>query len=100
METQREFEDLRRETSSWWYLARRKRFRDALAQAACDRRETTVLDVGCSAALDLAIPPQLRVLNAHSSLATLAFHQLQGRRNLVCTTMDEFAFSSGIFDAV
>ena len=30
MKTQLEFEALRRETSSWWYVARRKLLRDAL----------------------------------------------------------------------
>lgn len=100
MNTQAEFEDLRRERSSWWHVARRKLLREALAQAIGDRREALVLDVGCSAELDLAAVPELRVLNAHSSLPSLAFHQIEGRRNLVCTTMEELAFGSGVFDAV
>ena len=100
METQVEFEALRRETSSWWYISRRKLLRDAAAQLVRDKREALVLDFGCNAELETADLPALRALNAHSSLPMLAFHQLQGRRALVCTTPEELAFRSNVFDAV
>ncbi len=100
METQGEFEALRRETSSWWYISRRKLLRDAAAQLLRDKHQAVVLDAGGNAEIDSADSPALRVLNAHSSLESLAFLQLQGRRNLVCTTPEELAFQSNRFDAV
>ncbi len=100
METQLEFEALRRETSSWWYIARRKLLRDGLAQALRDKREARVLDFGCSADLDLFHTPGIRALNAHSSLPLLAFRQIEGRRDLICTAPEELAFCSNGFDVV
>jgi len=99
MDTQVEFEGLRRETSSWWYIARRKLLREAVAQALRDTRETRVLDIGGSAELSSA-EPQVRALNAHPSLPVLAFQQIQGCRNLVCTSLEELAFSSNSFDVI
>ncbi|HTV65299.1 MAG TPA: hypothetical protein VMD98_06825 [Bryocella sp.] len=66
MKTSLEFEALRRETSSWWYLSRRKLLRDALAQALRDRREARVPDYGCTADLNLLDTPGIRALSAHS----------------------------------
>ncbi len=100
METQIEFEALRRETSSWWYIARRKLLRDAVAQALRGKREARVLDFGCSADLDLVEASGIRALNAHRSLALLAFRQIEGSRDLVCTAPEELAFCSNCFDAV
>ena len=100
METQIEFEALQRESSSWWYIARRKLLREATAQAVRDKREAHVLDFGASADLDLLDAPGIRVLNAHSSLPHLAFHQIQGRHGLVCTAPEELAFCSNCFDVV
>jgi SAM-dependent methyltransferase len=100
MKTQLEFEALRRETSSWWYVARRKLLRDALSQALRDKREARVLDFGCSADLNLLDTPGIRVVNAHFSLPVLAFRQIEGSRNLVCTAPEDLAFCSNGFDAV
>src|SRR5579863_3908565 len=99
MQVQNEFEALRRETTSWWYIARRKLLRDAVAQALRGRREGRVLDLGCSAELTFD-NPQFRATNAHSSLAALAFYQLQNRRNLICTAPEELSFTSNSFDAM
>jgi len=100
MQTQLEFEALRCETSSWWYVARRKFLRDALAQALRDKREAWVLDYGCTADLNLLNTHGVRALNAHSSLPALAFRQIAGGRDLVCTSAEELAFCSNGFDAV
>jgi SAM-dependent methyltransferase len=100
MESQFEFEAMRRESSSWWYIARRKLLRDALAQALRDKREARVLDYGCTADLDLLEVPGIRTLGAHSSLPRLAFRQIEGRRDLICTAPEELAFCSNAFDAV
>ena len=42
----------------------------------------------------------IRVLNAHSSLAALAFRQIEGSQNLVCTSPEDLGFVSNSFDAV
>ena len=100
MKTSLEFEALRRETSSWWYLSRRKLLRDALAQGLRDRREARVLDYGCTADLNLLNTPGIRALSAHSSLPVLAFRQMEGGRNLICTAPEDLAFCSNGFDVV
>ena len=99
MEAHNEFEELRRETSSWWFRSRRKLLRGAVARALSDKREGRVLDFGCSAGLDCD-HPSLRTVNAHSSLSTLAFHQINHSEFLVCTSPEELSFASNSFDAV
>lgn len=100
MQSPHEFEALRRESSSWWHVARRKLLRDEVAAAVRDRHEACVLDFGCSADIDPADSPGIRALNAHSDIPSLAFHQVEGRGNLICTTPEELAFCSNVFDAV
>ena len=100
MDAQPQFEALRRESTSWWYASRRSLLRDAVTQAVHDKREARVLDLGCSAELDLARGVVLRTVNAHSSLPTLAFRQVEGAQNLVCTTPEDLGFASNSFDAV
>jgi SAM-dependent methyltransferase len=100
MDTQLEFEALRRESSSWWYIARRKLLRDAVAQGVRGKREARILDLGCTAQLELPDSPYVRVLNAHSSLPVLAFRQIEGCQNLICTQNEELAFVSNSFDVV
>jgi SAM-dependent methyltransferase len=100
MDAQPEFEALRRESSSWWFITRRKLLRDAVAQAASGKREARVLDLGCTAELELAHAPNFHVLNAHSSLPVLAFRQIDGRENQICTRLDELAMASNSFDAI
>jgi len=100
MDTQLEFETLRRESSSWWYIARRKLLRDAAAQAVRNKREARILDLGCTAQLEFSDSPYLRVLNVHSCLPVLAFQQLQGCHDLLCTRSEELALASNSFDAV
>ena len=56
-----------------------------LVQAVRSKREARILDFGCTAQLEVSDSPYLRVLNAHSSLPVLAFHQLEGGQNLICT---------------
>jgi SAM-dependent methyltransferase len=97
---QSEFEALRRETSSWWYVARGKVLREAVAQNLQPGRETRVLDFGCAAEVDLTDSPQVRPLNAHSSLAALAFQQIRNRRDLVCTAPEELGLASNCFDVI
>lgn len=96
MENQREFEVLRHEISAWWYVARRKLLRDAIAQALRDKREARVLDFGAAADLDLL--HGVRTLTAHSSLPLLAFRQVEGQHDLVCTAPEELGFCSNGFD--
>ncbi len=100
MNTQVEFDALRRESSSWWHIARRKVLREAVAQAAQGKRETRVLDFGCSAQLDADEFSGIRAVNAHNSLAALAFRQIEGESNLICTGPEELGFTSSSFDAV
>src|SRR5271167_642095 len=100
MDAQPEFEALRREKSSWWFVARRKLLREAVAQAVSGKREARVLDLGCTAELELADAPFLHVLNAHNSLPVLAFRQIEGRENQICTQLDELALASNSFDAI
>ena len=100
MDAQFEFEVLRRETSSWWYIARRKLLREAVAQGLRDKREACVLDLGGTAELVCTDWPQVRTLSAHFALPILAFQQIQGYRDLICTSPEELGFSSNSFDAV
>ena len=100
MDAQLEFEALRRENSSWWSITRRKLLRDAVVQAMRGKREARVLDFGCTAELEFYDSPYLRVLSAHSSLPALAFHQIEGCQNLVCTRSEELGFASNSFDAI
>jgi len=95
-----EFEALRRETASWWYIARRKLFREAVGQALRGKREARVLDLGCTAELKFAESTHIRTVNAYSSLPVLAFHQIQGVRDLICTSSEELGFASNAFDAI
>jgi SAM-dependent methyltransferase len=100
MDTQLEFEALRRESSSWWYVARRKLLRDAVVQALRDKREARILDLGCTAQLEFTDSPYLRTLSAHSSLPVLALQQMEGCQNLICSRMEELALASNSFDAI
>ncbi len=100
MEPQAEFEQLRRDSESWWYTARRKLLREAALQSIRGKREARVLDLGCTAQLQFDDPALYRVLNLHSSLQTLAFRQLEGDDNLVCTRADELSLVSNSVDAI
>ncbi len=100
MEPQTEFEQLRADSESWWYTARRKLLREAALQAIRDKREARVLDLGCTAQLQFDEPGRYRVLNLHSSLQTLAFRQLEGDDTLVCSRADELSLVSNSVDAI
>jgi SAM-dependent methyltransferase len=100
MDTQLEFDALRREESSWWSITRRKLLRDAAAQAVRGKREARILDLGCAAQLEFADSPTIRVLNVHSALPVLAFRQIEGGQRLICTRSEELALASNSFDAV
>jgi ubiquinone/menaquinone biosynthesis C-methylase UbiE len=100
MPTQPEFEALQRETSSWWYVARKKLLRDAAAQALRDKREARILDFGGCADLHFEHLPAFRILNVDPSVALLAFQQIRGIRDLVCSAAEELAFCSNSFDAL
>src|SRR5271166_6146418 len=100
MDTQLEFEALRRENASWWSITRRKLLRDAVVQAVRSKREARILDFGCTAELEFSDSPYTRVLNTHSTLPVLAFRQIEGTKDLVCTRAEELALASNSFDAV
>jgi SAM-dependent methyltransferase len=100
METQIEFDALRRESSSWWYMARRKLLREAVAQALRGKHEAQVLDLGGNAELTFDGSPYIRALSAHPSLPVLAFHQIQGNHDLICTSLEALALGSNSFDVV
>ena len=100
MDASFEFETLRRETASWWYIARRKLLREAVTHAVQDKREACVLDFGCSAQLDAYEALNIRPVNTHSSLAVLAFQQIEGGSNLICTSSEEIGLTSNSFDAI
>ena len=100
MNEQQEFETLRRETTSWWWTSRRKLLREAVWQAVNGKREARILDLGCTAELESADSALLRAVNVHASLAALAFHQMQGRQALICSSFEELGFGSNSFDAV
>ena len=100
METQFEFETLRREACSWWHIARRKLLQEAVAHALQEKREARVLDLGGQAELHTLASPQWRCLNTHASLPVLAFQQIHGYPNLICTSPDELGFASNSFDAI
>lgn len=100
MQAQPEFDSLGRDTTSWWWISRRRLLREAVSQAVGGKHEARVLDLGCTAELDCDDSSLLRTVNAHSSLPVLAFHQQQERRNLICTSSEELGFASNSFDAV
>jgi SAM-dependent methyltransferase len=100
MQAQNEFEGFRCETTSWWWISRRKLLREAVSQVVDGKRQARVLDLGCAAELDSDDASLLRTVNAHSSLPVLAFHQLQERGNLICSSPEELGFGSNSFDAV
>jgi SAM-dependent methyltransferase len=100
MDDQLAFEILRRESFSWWHTARRKLLREAVAQAVHGKNEARVLDLGCAAELEFSSGLTLRAVNAHSSLPALAFRQLEGSQNLVCTGPEDLGFVSNSFDAI
>src|SRR5208283_5872595 len=100
MDAQPDFDALRRERSSWWFIARRKLLREAVAQAISGKREARVLDLGCTAELELADAPNFHIVNAHSSLPVLAFRQIEGRENQICTRLDELSLACNSFDAI
>jgi SAM-dependent methyltransferase len=100
MDTQLEFEALRREGSSWWHIARRKLLREAVVQAVRGKRDARVLDLGCAAQLEGSEADSIRTVNAHSSLAALAFRQMEGAQNLVCSSPEDLGFVSNSFDVI
>jgi ubiquinone/menaquinone biosynthesis C-methylase UbiE len=100
MEPHAEFEELRRDAESWWYVTRRKLLREAAVQAVRGKREARVLDLGCMAQLQFDDEASFRVCNLQSSLKTLAFRQIEGDTNLVCSRIEDLSLASNSFDAV
>lgn len=100
VECSTEFGELQRESESWWYVTRRKLLREAAMQAVSRKREARVLDLGCNAQLEFDTPALHRVCNLQSSLKTLAFRQIKGDSNLVCSRMEDLSLASNAFDAV
>ena len=99
VEPHAEFEELRRDAESSWYATRRKLLREAALQAVHGKREARVLDLGCTAQLEFE-DTAIRVCNLQSSLKTLAFRQIEGDTNLVCSRSEELSLASNSFDAV
>lgn len=100
MSTESDFAELQQETASWWYTARGKLLRDAIARHLHGRAEARVLDLGCASNVATDAPALTRVINVHASLRRLAFLQMQGTHNLVCSALEELAFTSNQFDVV
>ncbi len=100
MDEHTEFDDLRRDSESWWYTTRRKLLREAAAQAVHSKREARVLDLGCTAQLQFDESAFVRVCNLHASLKAVAFRQIEGDTNLVCSRLEELALASNSLDAV
>jgi SAM-dependent methyltransferase len=100
MEPHAEFEELRRDAQSWWYVTRRKLLREAALQAVHGKREARVLDLGCTAQLQFDNVAGYRACNLQSSLKTLAFRQIEGDANLVCSRIEELSLASNAFDAI
>lgn len=100
MKCHAEFEELRRESESWWYTTRRKLLREAAQQAVHGKREARVLDLGCTAQLEFDDWARYRVCNLQSSLKVLAFRQIEGDTNLVCSRTEELSLASNSFDVV
>ncbi len=100
MDVSVELDELRRDSESWWYTTRRKLLCEAAGQAVHGKREARVLDLGCTAQLQFEDPVRYRVCNLHNSLPTLAFRQIQGDENLICSRSEELAFTSNSFDAI
>ena len=100
MHPQDDFVQLELERTSWWHAARRDLIREIVGEALRDKREAHILDMGGKAELALEPPSVSRVINQHETLASSAFQQLHGVRNLVCTANDELAFASNCFDVV
>lgn len=100
MDERSEFDELRRESESWWYTTRRTLLREVAVQAVHGKREARVLDLGCTAQLEFDELPLYRAYNAHGSLKALAFRQIEGDANLVCSRMEELALASNSFDAI
>jgi SAM-dependent methyltransferase len=100
METPRDFDDLERQKSSWWYLARRSLLREFVSESLDGKREARILDLGGTAELDFDEPSLFRIVNQHSRLGEAAFQQLHGMTSLVCSSPDELAFASNSFDLI
>jgi ubiquinone/menaquinone biosynthesis C-methylase UbiE len=100
MDDQVELDELRSDSESWWYTARRKLLREAAVQAVHGKREARVLDLGCTAQLQFEDAELYRACNVHSSLRTLAFRQVEGDQDLICSRAEELAFTSNSFDAI
>src|SRR5215469_18287133 len=100
MEPHNEFEELRRDSESWWYVTRRKLLREAALQAVRGKREARVLDLGCAAQLQFEEASTYRVCNLQSSLKVLAFRQIEGDTNLVCSRLEELSLASNSFDVI
>ena len=95
-----EVDELRRDSESWWYITRRKLLREAALQAVHGKREARVLDLGCTAQLQFEDGALYRVCNVQSSMRKLAFRQIEGDKNLICSRTEELGFTSNSFDAI
>ena len=100
MDVQVELDELRHDSESWWYTARRKLLREAAMQAVHGKREARVLDLGCTAQLQFDDRALYRACNVHSSLRALAYRQIAGDENLICSRVEELAFASNSFDVI
>jgi ubiquinone/menaquinone biosynthesis C-methylase UbiE len=100
MHANSEFDELRRETESWWYTVRRKLLREAVGQALHGKREARILDLGCASQLQFEDDALYRVCNLHSSMKMTAFRQMEGDPNLVCSRLEELALASNSLDCI
>jgi SAM-dependent methyltransferase len=100
MDPHSEFAELRRESQSWWYTTRRKLLREAAMQVVRGKRAARLLDLGCTAQLKFDDPALYHVCNLQNSLKVLAFRQIEGDTNLVCSRIEELSLASNSFEAV
>ena len=99
MDQRSEFEELRRDSESWWYIYATQTAARGSVQAVRGKREARVLDLGCTAQLEFD-DRRLCACNVHGSLKTLAFRQIEGDTNLICSRAEELALASNSFDAI
>jgi len=109
MEPRNEFEELRRDSESWWYVTRRKLLRKAALQAVHGKREARLLDLGCTAQFEFGQASTYRVCNlagdvlqsvADDVVALREMRRVLKDGGLLCLTVPAYSFLWGEDDEV
>ena len=95
-----EFESLRREAASWWYIARRKLLREAVAQALRNKREARVLDLRLYCGIGVCGLPAYSRAERACFASCPRVPSDHGLHDLICTRPEELGFVSNSFDAI